>query len=295
MNHRYYTALARRGRGAGHGAAAGTTTAALRGDLRRARRRLHCRRRGCRSVELPRAAGIAVRPDGPGPGRRGDPVRAVGAADGKPLFGVCRGLQIMNVAAGGSLYQDCEEYYEGSIKHDYFPNAGYARDYLAHTVRVSGHAAARAFGADEVQVNSMHHQGLKRVAEGLVPTATAPDGLIEALEAPGRRRSRGRAVAPRDAGRHDAGTRGCSRRSSRRRAGGTGERWRDGRRSGLPIPAGDPTRRAADGRLPAAARRRAAARQPEQERIFRCSRRAHARSLWSPAVSTTQSRSSRLR
>lgn len=106
-------------------------------------------------------------------------------ADGKPVFGVCRGLQIINVAAGGSLYQDCTDY-EGSLKHDYFPTAGYARDYLAHTVQV--HAGTRLheiFDADDVAVNSMHHQGLKQIAAGLVPSATAPDGLIEALEAPG--------------------------------------------------------------------------------------------------------------
>jgi putative glutamine amidotransferase len=106
--------------------------------------------------------------------------------EGKPLFGVCRGLQIMNVAEGGSLYQDCAEYYEGSIKHDYFPNAGYERDYLAHRIRIErGTRLHAALGGDEVQVNSMHHQGLKSVADGLVPTAWAPDGLVEALEAPG--------------------------------------------------------------------------------------------------------------
>jgi putative glutamine amidotransferase len=106
-------------------------------------------------------------------------------SEGKPLFGVCRGLQIMNVAAGGTLYQDCEEQFAGSLKHDYFPNAGHARDYLAHAVRLEpGSRLHGIYGADEVSVNSMHHQGLNRIAEGLVATAVAPDGLIEALEAP---------------------------------------------------------------------------------------------------------------
>lgn len=105
-------------------------------------------------------------------------------ADDKPLLGVCRGLQIMNVAAGGSLYQDCAEELADSIKHDYFPNAGHARDYLAHTVQVEpGTRLHDIFGADEVRVNSMHHQGLARIAAGLTVSATAPDGLIEALEA----------------------------------------------------------------------------------------------------------------
>lgn len=107
-------------------------------------------------------------------------------ADGKPVFGVCRGLQIINVAAGGTLYQDCTEYLEGAIRHDYFPNDGFARDYLPHTVRVErGTRLHGIFGSDEVPVNSMHHQGLKRIADGLTVSATAPDGLIEALEVPG--------------------------------------------------------------------------------------------------------------
>jgi putative glutamine amidotransferase len=95
-------------------------------------------------------------------------------------------MQIINVAAGGSLVQDCTELFEGAIKHDYFPTAGYARDYLAHTVRVESRTKLREiFGEDEVHVNSMHHQGIQRLAEGLRSSATAADGLIEALEAPG--------------------------------------------------------------------------------------------------------------
>jgi putative glutamine amidotransferase len=106
-------------------------------------------------------------------------------AEGKPVFGVCRGLQIINVAAGGSLHQDCSDY-DGSIKHDYFPTAGFARDYLAHAVSVEpGTRLREIFGEDEVTVNSMHHQGLKAIADGLIPSCTAPDGLIEALEGPG--------------------------------------------------------------------------------------------------------------
>ena len=107
-------------------------------------------------------------------------------AEGKPLFGICRGMQVMNVAAGGSLYQDCAEYFAGAIKHDYFPNAGYARDHLAHEVRLSaGTRLHELFGTDVVRVNSMHHQGVRRIPDDLLPTAVAPDGLVEALEAPG--------------------------------------------------------------------------------------------------------------
>jgi putative glutamine amidotransferase len=106
-------------------------------------------------------------------------------AEGKPIFGVCRGLQIINVAAGGTLYQDCG-YYEAAIKHDYFPTAGYARDYLAHTIAVEpGTRLHEIFAAEEVHVNSMHHQAVNRLADGLTASAWAPDGMIEAVEAPG--------------------------------------------------------------------------------------------------------------
>lgn len=103
--------------------------------------------------------------------------------DGKPLLGVCRGMQVVNVAAGGTLVQDCAALYPGSIKHDYFPGAGFARDYLAHAIRVAdGSRLHDAFGAGEVLVNSMHHQGLGELGEGLVATAWASDGLVEAVE-----------------------------------------------------------------------------------------------------------------
>jgi putative glutamine amidotransferase len=103
--------------------------------------------------------------------------------DGKPVFGVCRGLQVINVAAGGTLVQDCEGLFAGAIKHDYFPGAGWARDYLAHDIRIAPESRLRTvFGEDRVMVNSMHHQAVETIGEGLVATAWAPDGLVEALE-----------------------------------------------------------------------------------------------------------------
>jgi putative glutamine amidotransferase len=105
---------------------------------------------------------------------------------GKPLLGVCRGMQIMNVAAGGSLYQDCAQWFPGAIKHDYFPTAGHARDYLAHEVKISsGSRLHDLFARDAMLVNSMHHQVLKDVPDTLATTAVAPDGVVEALEARG--------------------------------------------------------------------------------------------------------------
>ena len=87
------------------------------------------------------------------------------------------------MARGGTLLQDCAEHLEGSLKHDYFPGQGFERDHLAHQVRVEpGSRLHRALGSDSPQVNSMHHQGILRLGEGLRPTAWAPDGLIEAVE-----------------------------------------------------------------------------------------------------------------
>jgi putative glutamine amidotransferase len=108
--------------------------------------------------------------------------------DEKPILGVCRGMQLINVAAGGSLYQDLAEELPGALKHDYFPFRGqsFTRDYLAHEVRVAqGTRLAQMLGAGLVKVNSMHHQGVRQLGHGLVPTAVAPDGLIEAIEGEG--------------------------------------------------------------------------------------------------------------
>lgn len=106
-------------------------------------------------------------------------------SDGKPALGLCRGLQMMNLAAGGTLWQDLESERAGSDKHDWFPNQGYARDRLTHPVRmVPGTRLAEILEEPEPMVNSMHHQAIRDVAEGLVVSATAPDGVIEAIEDP---------------------------------------------------------------------------------------------------------------
>ena len=104
--------------------------------------------------------------------------------DRKPLLGVCRGIQAINVACGGSLYQDITDQHPGAIKHDYFSDTGaFRRDYLAHPVRVAADShLRRILETDQMQVNSMHHQGIKRLAPGLTASAFAPDGLIEAIE-----------------------------------------------------------------------------------------------------------------
>jgi putative glutamine amidotransferase len=106
--------------------------------------------------------------------------------DKKPLLAVCRGIQVVNVAAGGTVHQDLAAQLPGSIKHDYFPRRGqYTRDQLVHDVKLTeGSRLASLLGAPAVEVNSMHHQGIKELASTLRPTAYAPDGLVEGLESP---------------------------------------------------------------------------------------------------------------
>jgi len=102
----------------------------------------------------------------------------------KPLLAVCRGIQVLNVAAGGTVHQDLAAQLPGAIKHDYFPRSGqYSRDLLVHDVTLTkGSRLETLLDAPSVEVNSMHHQGIKELAGALRPTAFAPDGLIEGLE-----------------------------------------------------------------------------------------------------------------
>ena len=103
--------------------------------------------------------------------------------EGKPFLGLCRGLQVLNVALGGTLWQDLADERPNSLKHDYFPNAGWARDHLAHDVEVrSDTRLAEAVGTGALRVNSMHHQGIQELGYRLRATAHAPDGLVEAAE-----------------------------------------------------------------------------------------------------------------
>ncbi len=104
--------------------------------------------------------------------------------DRKPVLGLCRGIQVINVALGGTLYQDIATQVPAAIKHDYYPTAGFERDHLAHEVSVaSGTRLSTVMERHRFLVNSMHHQGIKTLAPELVPSARAPDGLIEAVEA----------------------------------------------------------------------------------------------------------------
>jgi len=100
-------------------------------------------------------------------------------ARGKPVLAICRGIQMLNVALGGTLVQDIPSQCNTSIAHD---EEG-ARDSRSHEIDIeSGSLIAKAVGAEHVVVNSFHHQSVKRVADGLRVTARSPDGIIEGLE-----------------------------------------------------------------------------------------------------------------
>jgi putative glutamine amidotransferase len=92
---------------------------------------------------------------------------------GVPVFGICRGQQVINVALGGSLRQ----HVDGHDMH------GYPRDLLAHPIEIDPDSElARAVSAPAVTVNSLHHQSVKDVAPGLRITAKSPDGVVEGIE-----------------------------------------------------------------------------------------------------------------
>ncbi len=118
-----------------------------------------------------------------------------------PVLAICRGAQVLNVAAGGSLVQDLVSEQRAVGEH-LRPDAGDAgiahaiaspKDHVAHDVSVSAESVlARALGSAVegehlCRVNSRHHQSVRRLGRSLVASATAPDGVIEAIEAPDAR------------------------------------------------------------------------------------------------------------
>jgi putative glutamine amidotransferase len=99
---------------------------------------------------------------------------------GIPTLGICLGVQVMNVAAGGTLIQDIGSAIETDIDHASEPS-----DRHRHEVHIdSSTKLGRILGARELNVNSSHHQAVGRVASGLNIAAQAPDGVVEALEDP---------------------------------------------------------------------------------------------------------------
>lgn len=104
-----------------------------------------------------------------------------------PIFAICRGIQSLTAALGGTLYQDLPSEYPNNIGHQQ-KEKGLARDQFSHAVRIEhGSRLHAVVGVDEMPVNSFHHQAVRDLAPGLVVVSTAPDDVIEGLEAPAHR------------------------------------------------------------------------------------------------------------
>ena len=102
----------------------------------------------------------------------------------KPLLAICRGIQVLNVAMGGTLYTHIQDQVENALKHDWYPN--FPRDKYTHTVSLKCESRLdQIYQADEIRVNSLHHQGIAQLGKGLTATGFAPDGLVEGLEVDG--------------------------------------------------------------------------------------------------------------
>jgi len=100
-----------------------------------------------------------------------------------PVLGICRGHQLLAIAEGGTLWQDIPSQVPSAIKHAH----ALPKWYPIHSVTVAPESRLAAILGTEVRVNSRHHQAVKDVPPGWVSSATAPDGLNEAMEKPGAR------------------------------------------------------------------------------------------------------------
>jgi len=108
----------------------------------------------------------------------------IAANTGLPFLGICRGIQVINVALGGTLYTDIAAQFDTTLRHDQYPDI--PRDYLAHTVRIEpGSLLEKIAGAEIMPVNSLHHQAIEKPGAGLTPVAYASDGLLESVELSG--------------------------------------------------------------------------------------------------------------
>src|SRR5215467_589087 len=101
-----------------------------------------------------------------------------------PVLGICGGMQAMNVAFGGSLYQDIGSQLSNTLQH----RQPIPATRLSHAVTIaSGSLLRRIVKTVTMRVNSSHHQSVKDVAPSLMATAVAPDGIVEAIESPAQR------------------------------------------------------------------------------------------------------------
>jgi putative glutamine amidotransferase len=113
------------------------------------------------------------------------PIARWAVAEGKPVLGICRGIQVINVALGGTLYQDIPTQISPSLSH----TLSYEREdwtYMAHAITIAPDSRfAQLMGVQAMTINSLHHQSVKDLAPGLRAVAWAPDGIVEAVEGQG--------------------------------------------------------------------------------------------------------------
>jgi putative glutamine amidotransferase len=103
---------------------------------------------------------------------------------GLPILGICRGMQVLNVARGGSLHQHLPDVVGKQLRHRQEEHSSIP----THVVKTAPHSTVRAvLGGSPIAVNSFHHQAVRQLGQGLVATAWAPDGTIEAVEELGPR------------------------------------------------------------------------------------------------------------
>jgi len=99
-----------------------------------------------------------------------------------PVIGICRGIQLLNVALGGTLYQDLPSQYPGSLRH---MNIDLPRSQVVHKVHVeAGSRMEKVLGTREFMANSLHHQSVKDPGKGVRVSGWTEDGVAELLEAP---------------------------------------------------------------------------------------------------------------
>lgn len=105
--------------------------------------------------------------------------------DDMPILGICRGIQLLAVAAGGTLYQDVPTQWGTHVRHEV---REFGRDFLTHTIAIdSASHLGTALRCTSARVNSLHHQAVRDVPPGFVVTAQSEEGLIEAIEQPDHR------------------------------------------------------------------------------------------------------------
>ncbi len=103
-----------------------------------------------------------------------------------PVLGICRGMQVLNVALGGTLITDIPSFFPTQVTHNTPETKG--RDFIAHTISlIENSILAQIYGRSIISTNSFHHQAVDKPAAGLEVTGRSSDGLIEAIEWPSAR------------------------------------------------------------------------------------------------------------